>query len=95
MSLLGFIILLIIAAIAGSAGMALAGWSRGGLLLVAIVIGFVGAYIGVWLAGQLGLPTFLLLNIDGRPFPVIWAIIGAALLSAILGLLFRPRRYYR
>jgi uncharacterized membrane protein YeaQ/YmgE (transglycosylase-associated protein family) len=94
MSLLGFIILLIIAAIAGSAGMALAGYSRGGLL-VAIVIGFVGAYIGVWLAGQLGLPTFLVVNIDGRPFPIIWAIIGAALLSALLGLLFRPRRYYR
>jgi uncharacterized membrane protein YeaQ/YmgE (transglycosylase-associated protein family) len=94
MSLLGFIVLLIIAAVAGSAGMALAGWSRGGLL-VAIVIGFVGAYIGVWLAGQFGLPTFLVLNIDGQPFPVIWAITGAAILSAILGLLFRPRRYYR
>jgi uncharacterized membrane protein YeaQ/YmgE (transglycosylase-associated protein family) len=94
MSLAGFVILLIIAAIAGSAGMALAGYSRGGLL-VAIVIGFVGAYIGVWLAGALGLPTFLVVNIDGRPFPIIWAIIGAALLSAILGALFRPRRYYR
>lgn len=93
MSLLGFIILLIIAAIAGSAGMALAGWSRGGLL-AAIVVGFLGAYFGVWLAGQLGLPTFLVFNIDGQPFPVIWAIIGAALLSAVLGLLFRPRRYY-
>ncbi len=94
MSLVGFIILLIIAAIAGSAGMALAGYSRGGLL-AAIVVGFVGAYIGIWLAGQLGLPTFLVVNIDGRPFPIIWAIIGAALLSALLGLLFRPRRYYR
>ncbi len=94
MSLLGFVILLIIAAIAGSAGMALAGWSRGGLL-VAIVVGFVGAYIGVWLAGQFGLPTFLVVNIDGQPFPVIWAVIGAAILAAVLGLLFRPRRYYR
>jgi uncharacterized membrane protein YeaQ/YmgE (transglycosylase-associated protein family) len=93
MSLLGFIILLIIAAIAGSAGMALAGYSRGGLL-VAIVIGFIGAYVGIWLAQQLGLPQFLVLNIDGRPFPVIWAIIGAAILSAILGLLLRPRRRY-
>ena len=57
MSLLGFIILLIIAAICGSIGQALAGYSYGGCL-VSMVVGFVGAYVGLWLAGQLGLPDF-------------------------------------
>jgi uncharacterized membrane protein YeaQ/YmgE (transglycosylase-associated protein family) len=95
MSLWGFIILLIVAAIAGSLGQALAGYSRGGCL-VSIVVGFIGAYLGMWLAQQLGLPEVFVLNIDGRPFPVVWAIIGSALLAGLMGLLFRgQRRAYR
>jgi LPXTG-motif cell wall-anchored protein len=36
------------------------------------------------------------LNIEGQPFPVVWAILGAAILSALLSLFFRRRRvYYR
>jgi uncharacterized membrane protein YeaQ/YmgE (transglycosylase-associated protein family) len=91
MSLTGFIILLIVAAVAGSLGQALAGYSLGGCL-VSIVVGFIGAYLGMWLAHQLGLPTFFTLNIQGEPFPLVWAIIGSAILAAVLGLLTR-RRY--
>jgi uncharacterized membrane protein YeaQ/YmgE (transglycosylase-associated protein family) len=92
MSLLGFIVLLIVAAVTGSLGQALAGYSRGGCL-VSILFGFIGAYIGLWLARQLGLPEVFVLNIDGEPFPVIWAIIGSALFAGVLGLLFRQRAY--
>ena len=91
MSLTGFIILLIVAAVAGSLGQALAGYSLGGCV-VSIVVGFIGAYLGMWLAQQLGLPTFFTINIQGEPFPLIWAIIGSAILAAVLGLLTR-RRY--
>jgi uncharacterized membrane protein YeaQ/YmgE (transglycosylase-associated protein family) len=91
MTLLGFIILLIIAAIAGSLGQALAGYSLGGCL-VSIVVGFIGAFVGLWLARQLGLPEFLPISIQGETFPIIWAIIGSAIFSAIIGLLTR-RRY--
>ncbi len=94
MSLLGFIILLIIAAIAGSIGQALAGYSLGGCL-VSVIIGFVGAYIGMWLARQLGLPIIFAINVDGQSFPLVWAIIGSAVLTFFLGLVLRPRRYYR
>jgi uncharacterized membrane protein YeaQ/YmgE (transglycosylase-associated protein family) len=90
MSLTGFIILLIVAAIAGSLGQALAGFSLGGCL-VSIVVGFIGAYLGMWLAQQLGLPTFFTINIQGESFPLIWAIIGSAILAAVLGLLTRRR----
>jgi uncharacterized membrane protein YeaQ/YmgE (transglycosylase-associated protein family) len=90
MSLFGFIVLLIIAAIAGAIGQALAGYSLGGCL-VSILVGFVGAYLGMWLANSLGLPTFLTINVDGQPFPIVWAIIGSAILTAIVGLLTRPR----
>ena len=90
MSLLGFIALLVIAAIAGAIGQALAGYSLGGCL-VSILVGFIGAYLGMWLAGALGLPELLTINIDGEPFPVVWSIIGSAILTAIIALLFRPR----
>lgn len=88
MSILGFIILLIVAAVVGSIGQAIAGYSPGGCL-VSIVMGFVGAAIGVWLAGALRLPEIFVLNIEGQPFPVVWAIIGAALFAAILGVFAR------
>lgn len=92
MSLVGFLVLLLVAAIAGAIGQALAGFSRGGCL-VSIAMGFVGAYLGLWIARQFGLPTFFVLNIDGEPFPLVWAIIGSALFAAVLSLLFRPRRH--
>ena len=91
MTLLGFLVLLVIAAIAGSIGQALAGYSLGGCL-VSAAVGFVGAWIGMWLSTQLGLPELLTLNIQGEPFPVVWAIIGSALFTAVLGLLTRRPR---
>jgi uncharacterized membrane protein YeaQ/YmgE (transglycosylase-associated protein family) len=90
MTLFGFIVLLIIAAIAGAIGQALAGYSLGGCI-VSILVGFVGAYLGMWLANTLGLPTFLTINVDGQPFPIVWSIVGSAILTAIVGLLTRPR----
>ncbi len=92
MTFLGFIVLLIVAALAGSVGQALAGYSRGGCV-VSMLVGFIGAYIGLWLARQLGLPEVFVLNIDDQPFPLIWAIIGSALFASVLGLLFRRRAY--
>jgi len=88
MSILGFIVLLIVAAVVGSLGQAIAGYSTGGCL-VSIIMGFIGAVIGVWLASVLHLPEIFVLNIDGQPFPVVWAIIGAALFAAILGVFAR------
>lgn len=90
MTLLGFIVLALIAAIAGALGQAITGFSVGGCLMSSI-IGFVGALIGSWLSSQLGLPELLTINIQGQPFPIVWAIIGAAILTAILGVISRRR----
>jgi uncharacterized membrane protein YeaQ/YmgE (transglycosylase-associated protein family) len=94
MSLLGFLVLVVIAAICGAIGQAIVGFSRGGCL-AAIAVGFIGAYLGWWIAGQFHLPSFLVVNIDGQNFPVVWAIIGAAVLAGILHLFFGYRRPYR
>lgn len=86
MTLGGFIVLLVIAAICGSIGQALAGYSLGGCL-VSIVVGFIGAIIGLWLAGKLALPELFVIHIQGKEFPVIWSIIGAVIFTLIMGLI--------
>jgi uncharacterized membrane protein YeaQ/YmgE (transglycosylase-associated protein family) len=93
MSIVGFLILLLVAAIVGSIGEAIAGYSHGGCL-ISVVVGFVGAFIGFWLASQLGWPEPFVVNIDGQPFPIVWSIIGSALFAAILSLFNRRRRVY-
>jgi uncharacterized membrane protein YeaQ/YmgE (transglycosylase-associated protein family) len=88
MSLMGLLILLIIAAVCGSIGQALAGYDLGGCL-VSIVVGFIGAYLGLWIAGKFGLPKMFEISIEGKPFPVVWAVIGSALFTLIMALLRR------
>ena len=86
MTLTGFIILLIIAAICGSVGQSLAGYDLGGCF-VSIVVGFIGAYIGLWLAGKLGLPHIFDIKIQGENFPIVWSVIGSALFTLIVALI--------
>lgn len=88
MTLAGLLVLLLIAGIVGAIGQALSGYSLGGCL-VSILVGFFGAYVGIWLAGQLGLPEVFVITVQGETFPVIWGIVGAGLLSWIIGLFTR------
>ncbi|HLV02451.1 MAG TPA: hypothetical protein VKZ59_14365 [Acidobacteriota bacterium] len=90
MTIMGFLILLLVAGIAGAIGQAIAGYSHGGCI-VSIALGFIGALLGSWLATWLGLPAGFVLQIGGQDFPVLWAIIGSALFVAFLGLLTRGR----
>jgi uncharacterized membrane protein YeaQ/YmgE (transglycosylase-associated protein family) len=88
MSLMGLLILLVIAAIAGALGQALAGYSLGGCL-ISMIVGFVGAFLGSWLARQFGLPEPFPVNIQGETFPLLWAILGSALFALVVGLISR------
>lgn len=90
MTITQLLLLLLIAAIAGALGQTLSGYSLGGCLM-SIVVGFIGAFLGLWLARGLGLPEPFPVMVGGQTFPVLWAIIGSALFSAILGLLSRRR----
>jgi uncharacterized membrane protein YeaQ/YmgE (transglycosylase-associated protein family) len=90
MSFLELLLLLLVAGICGSVARAIVGYSHGGCL-VSIALGFVGALIGTWLGRAAGLSDFLTIQVGGQPFPIVWSIIGAALFSALLSLLTRPR----
>ncbi|MGI8582626.1 MAG: GlsB/YeaQ/YmgE family stress response membrane protein [Chitinophagaceae bacterium] len=88
MTIIGFLVLLLIAAICGGIGQSLAGYDLGGCL-VSIVVGFIGAYIGLWMAAKMGWPPLFEINIEGKPFPVVWAVIGATVFTLIMALLRR------
>lgn len=90
MTVLEFLILLLVAGVCGSLAQSLVGYSHGGCL-VSIVLGFIGALLGTWLAREAGLPELFSIQIGGRTFPVIWSIIGATVFAALLALLRRPR----
>jgi uncharacterized membrane protein YeaQ/YmgE (transglycosylase-associated protein family) len=93
-TIIEFLILIVIAALCGAIGQAIAGYTLGGMVITTVV-GFIGAFLGIWVARSVGLPELLMINIGGQPFPVVWAIIGSALFTAIIALFSRrPRRTY-
>ena len=87
-TLAGLVFLLVIAAVCGAVGRAIAGEIRGGLV-VSIAVGFVGALLGPWVAAQMKLAEPFMLHIAGQSFPVVWSIIGAALFVALIHLISR------
>ena len=89
MTVLEFLILLLVAGICGALAQAIAGFSRGGLL-VSIAVGFIGAVLGVWLQRLTGLPEIFTIQVGDSQFPIIWSIIGGVLFAAVVGLLTRP-----
>jgi uncharacterized membrane protein YeaQ/YmgE (transglycosylase-associated protein family) len=86
LTLPGLVLLIVIAAVCGAIGNALAGGIRGGLI-VSTALGFIGALLGPLLAAQLKLPEPLVIHISGHAFPILWSIIGAALFVAIIHLI--------
>lgn len=87
MTFLGFLVLLAVAAVCGSIGASLAGYSYGGCL-TNIALGLIGAFIGSWLSGELGIPEGPVIV----GIPILWTIAGSALFVAVLGMLAGGKR---
>ena len=90
MGIIDFLLLLLVAAIIGALGQAVGGYSTPGCAM-SIVIGFVGALIGRWLQHALKLPSFFVVTVGGTKFPIIWCVIGAAILVLVLRLIMGRR----
>jgi len=84
--MIDILISLIIAGIAGSIARSLSGFSRGGCI-ISIVVGFIGAIIGTWLARELQLPDPFVIAIRGTSYNILWTIIGAVIFTAALSLI--------
>ncbi|MFH1196962.1 MAG: hypothetical protein V1720_14785 [bacterium] len=91
MGLGSFLILLVIAAICGGIGQSISGYSLGGCI-ISIIVGFIGALIGQWMAKEFNLPEFWTIQVGGKSFPIIWAIVGSTIFSLVVGSLSRKRR---
>lgn len=87
-----FLILLLIAALCGAVSQAIAGFSRGGLL-VAVAVGFIGALLGMWMQRATGAPEIFTVVVGETAFPIIWSIIGGVIFALLVSLL--SSRYYR
>lgn len=103
MTLFELLLFLLIAGICGFIAEMVVGFSPGGFL-ASIAVGLLGAYLGSWLAGILGLPAVLntealipetggadILPVDFS-FDIVYSIIGAIVLLFIISLVRRPRR---
>jgi uncharacterized membrane protein YeaQ/YmgE (transglycosylase-associated protein family) len=90
--LIQLLILLLIAGVCGALGQAIVGYSHGGCL-VSIALGFIGALLGMWLKGALGLPELISIPVGGMTFPIVWSIIGAALFVELINLISRRGRW--
>ena len=82
MTILGFLVLLFVAAVCGSIGAALVGYTTRGCL-TSIILGLIGALIGTWLSRELGIRDFLYF----QRIPIFWSIVGSAVFVAVIGLL--------
>jgi uncharacterized membrane protein YeaQ/YmgE (transglycosylase-associated protein family) len=91
MSIGSLLVLLLVAGICGAIGQAIVGYERGGCL-ASIALGFIGAMLGTLVASWLGLPEIFHVNIDGKIFPIVWAIMGSAIFVAFLSLFTWRRR---
>jgi uncharacterized membrane protein YeaQ/YmgE (transglycosylase-associated protein family) len=89
MTVLELIIYLVIAGVCGAIARAIAGGTAGGFV-ISVLLGFLGALVGTWLAHVLRLPEVFAVVIGGHPFPIVWSIVGGSLLVALAHVLMWP-----
>jgi uncharacterized membrane protein YeaQ/YmgE (transglycosylase-associated protein family) len=89
MSPSSFLLLLVVAGVCGAIGQSLAGYSRSGCL-ASIILGFIGALLGTWVAHLMKLPEIFTVRVGNESFPVVWSVVGSALFVAVIGF-FRRR----
>jgi len=84
--MIDILISLLIAGISGAIARSLVGFERGGCI-ISIVVGFIGAMIGTWLAREFDLPDLITFHIRGTEYHILWTIIGAVIFTAVLSLI--------
>ncbi|HXX94742.1 MAG TPA: hypothetical protein VEN81_14005 [Planctomycetota bacterium] len=83
-----FIILLVMAAILGILTQRMMGYKLGGTV-VSIVLGFLGAFVGMEMTRWFHLPIIFDLGIGDHRFPVIWSFLGCMGVTFTVGFIAR------
>ncbi|ABU60357.1 GlsB/YeaQ/YmgE family stress response membrane protein [Roseiflexus castenholzii] len=96
MDLLQLLILLVIAGICGAVAELIVGFSPPGLqvMLVSIIVGVIGAFIGGWIAGTFGLPPITEIRVGNIRLNLLYTILGSTLLLVILQALRSGRQWF-
>jgi uncharacterized membrane protein YeaQ/YmgE (transglycosylase-associated protein family) len=90
MSLLELIVYFAIAVVCVGAAHAITGDTPRGLMYV-VLLGFVGALLGTWVAHGLRLPELLTIGVGrGNHVPLLWSVLGCAALVALAHLIRPP-----
>ena len=89
MKLLEIALILAVAIPIGLLGHFTGTYSRKGWLLY-IGLAFAGGFMGTWVTRIFPVPTVYELEIQGVEFPILWALIGSALVIAALGFIIKP-----
>ena len=90
MSIGEIIVYLVVALVCGLIGQALVGRSLGGLV-VSTVVGLIGAMLGGYMAHAIGAPEPFRFEVGGRVIPMLWTVIGAALVTMVVCVVTRRR----
>ena len=90
MSLVDFMLIGAVGLIVGLLGQMTSGYSRGGWA-VQFGMACAGSFLGTWAARAFDLPVVLELTLGGGSFPVLYAMIGAALGIGLAGFFTRTR----
>lgn len=84
MDLLQLLTLLVIAGICGALAQWIVAFSPGSML-VSIIVGVIGAYLGTVVANLLHIPDIIpSFTIGNLPFNILWAMLGSILLLLML-----------
>lgn len=87
MDLLVLLLVLVIAGICAAFAEWLVGFSPGGLL-VSVIVGVIGAYLGSFIAWLLNraipVPYLLPISVGTFSFDLLWAVVGSSILLLVL-----------
>jgi uncharacterized membrane protein YeaQ/YmgE (transglycosylase-associated protein family) len=89
MSLGEMLVYLVVAFVCGLAGQYLAGRKVGGRF-ASLLVGLTGAVVGSMLARALGAPEPFRVVLGGHVLPILWSIVGAAVVT--FGVVFLRRK---
>ncbi len=86
MDFLQLMIVLTLAGLCGAFAELIVGFGARGLagILVAVIIGILGAFLGSTIANLIQLPSPLIIRITTVRIDIIWAVVGAVLILLVL-----------